>query len=226
MDNQLRTHTVSSFDKELKSISTYIEAMGDLVTGSISTFISNLSDQARETATKAREIDQKVNELENQVQVLSTNLIALRNPLAVDLRYLIGAIKISTIIERQGDMVESCVRKILRIKPECINSYKEQLTEMANNDIEMMKLSIAGFKNQDVKEANKVWRMEDKADDLADNIFKKIKEDIKKKPDNVDDYVSLMLIVRSMERFADYCTNITKAVNYIVSGERVTEADF
>ena len=66
MDNQLRTHTVSSFDKELKSISNYIGSMNDLITGSIRTFISNISNQAGETATKAREIDQQVNELENR----------------------------------------------------------------------------------------------------------------------------------------------------------------
>lgn len=226
MDNQLRTHTVSSFDKDLKSISTFIEAMSDLVTGSINTFIANLSSQTGETATKVREIDQKVNELEKQVQMLATNLIALRNPLAVDLRYLIGAIRISTIIERQGDMIESAVRKILRINLDTVKQYKQELTEMANNDIEMMKMAISGFTKQDLMEANKVWRMEDKTDELADNIFKKIKEDIKKNPDNVDDYVSLMLIVRSLERLADYCTNITKSVHYIVSGERVTEADF
>ena len=226
MDNQLRTHTVTSFDKELKSISNYIESMSHLVTGSISTFIANLSNQSGETATKAREIDQKVNELENEVQVLATNLIALRNPLAVDLRYLIGAIKISTIIERQGDMIESCVRKILRIKPECIKGYQKDLTDMSNNAIEMMNLSVSGFKQQDVKEANKVWRMEDKADDFADTIFKRIKDDIKNNPADVDDFVSLMLIVRSLERFSDYCTNITKTVNYISSGERVKESDF
>ncbi len=226
MDNQLRTHTVSSFDKELKSISTFIEAMGDLVTGSINTFIANLSNQTGETALKVREIDDKVNELEKQVQMLSTNLIALRNPLAVDLRYLIGAIKISTIIERQGDMVESAVRKVLRVNINDLGSYKKDLTELASTDIEMMKIAISGFKNQDLMEANKVWRIEDKVDDMADKLFEKLKADIKKNPDNVDDYVSLMLVTRSLERFADYCTNITKAVHYIASGERVSEADF
>ncbi len=221
-----RTHTVSSFDKDLKNISEYIESMSNLVVGSIETFITNLSNQSGETAAKVREIDDKVNELEKQVQMISTNLIALRNPFADDLRYLISAIKISTIIERQGDMVESAVRKILRVKIENISSYKQELTELANSGIEMMKLAVAGFKTQDEKEANKVWRLEDKADDLADSIFKKIKQDIKKDPDNVDDFVSLMLIVRSLERFCDYCTNITKAVNYITSGERVSESDF
>jgi phosphate transport system protein len=221
-----RTHTVSSFDKDLKSIAEYIESMGNLVSGSIETFITNLSNQSGETAAKVREIDDKVNELEKQVQMLSTNLIALRNPFAVDLRYLIGSIKISTIVERQGDMVESAVRKILRVKIENIAAYKQELTELANTGIEMMKHAIAGFKSQDEKEANKVWRMEDKADDLADSLFKRIKQDIKKDPENVDDFVSLMLIVRSLERFCDYCTNIAKAVNYITSGERVSESDF
>lgn len=224
--NTQRTHTVSSFDKDLKSIAEYIESMSQLVTGSLGTFISSLSSQSGETAAKVREIDDKVNEMEKQVQMLSTNLIALRNPFANDLRYLISAIKVSTIIERQGDMVESAVRKILRVKVESIAPFRQELTELANTGIEMMNFAVAGFKTQDEKEANKVWRMEDKADDLSDNLFKRIKQDIKSNPANVDDFVSLMLIVRSLERFCDYCTNITKAVNYITSGERVSEADF
>lgn len=225
MDNQ-RLHTVSSFDKELRSIADYIESMSDLVVGTMKTFISNLSNQTGETASKVREIDDKVNELEKQVQMLSTNLIALRNPLAVDLRYLISAIKISTIIERQGDMIESAVRKVLRIKPENLKLYKSDLEELINSDIEMLKISVTGFKNQDEKEANKVWRIEDKVDGMADALFARIKKDIQTNPANVDDFVSLMLIIRSLERIADYCTNIAKAVNYVTSGERVSESDF
>jgi phosphate transport system protein len=221
-----RTHTVSSFDKELNSISEYIESMANLVIGSIETFITNLSNQSGETVSKVREIDDRVNELEKQVQMLSTNLIALRNPLAVDLRYLIGAIKISTIIERQGDMIESAVRKLLRVKVENIIPYKQSLQELAEQDIEMLKVAISGFKNQNLMEANKVWRMEDKADSMADDLFNQIKQGIKSNPDKVDDYVSLMLIIRSLERIADYCTNTTKAVHYITSGERVSESDF
>ncbi len=221
-----RTHTVSSFDKDLKNISEYIESMSNLVVGSIETFITNLSNQSGETAAKVREIDDKVNELEKQVQMISTNLIALRNPFADDLRYLISAIKISTIIERQGDMVESAVRKILRVDPKNLDVYKADLDALVQTDIEMMKIAVSGFKNLDEKEANKVWRMEDKADDMADAIFGRIKKDIQKNPANVDDFVSMMLIVRSLERIADYCTNIAKAVNYVTSGERVSEADF
>jgi phosphate transport system protein len=225
MDNQ-RVHTVSSFDKELKNIAEYIESMSELVISTMNTFINNLSNQSGETVAKVREIDDKVNELEKQVQMLSTNLIALRNPLAVDLRYLISAIKVSTIIERQGDMIESAVRKILRVDPKNLDVYKADLDALVQTDIEMMKIAVSGFKNLDEKEANKVWRMEDKADDMADAIFSRIKKDIQKNPANVDDFVSMMLIVRSLERIADYCTNIAKAVNYVTSGERVSEADF
>ncbi len=221
-----RVHTVSAFDKELGNISEYIEAMSNLVIGSMNTFISNLSSQKGESAAQAREIDKKVNELEKEVQILATNMIALRNPLAVDLRYLIGAIRISTIIERQGDMVESVVRKILRVNNELLSNYKNDLTELVEGAIEMMQHAIAGFKNHDVMEANKVWRMEDRVDDLSDNIFASIKKDIMKDNKNVDDAITLMLIVRNLERIADYSTNITKAVHYIASGERVTEADF
>ena len=225
MDNQ-RVHTVSSFDKELKNIAEYIESMSELVISTMNTFINNLSNQSGETVAKVREIDDKVNELEKQVQMLSTNVIALRNPLAVDLRYLISAIKVSTIIERQGDMIESAVRKILRVDPKNLDVYKADLDALVQTDIEMMKIAVSGFKNLDEKEANKVWRMEDKADDMADAIFSRIKKDIQKNPANVDDFVSMMLIVRSLERIADYCTNIAKAVNYVTSGERVSEADF
>jgi phosphate uptake regulator len=63
-------------------------------------------------------------------------------------------------------------------------------------------------------------------DDISDACFEKIKKDIEKDNGNVDDYVSVMLIVKALERFGDYCTKITKAVHYVASGKRVSEGDF
>lgn len=226
MEKVLQTHTVSSFDKELDNISTRVVSMSELVRDVIKIFLETLSDPRGENLNKVEDIDEKVNELDRLVERLSTNIIALRHPLAVDLRYVIAATKISTIIERQGDMIESAVRKILNIEQNILNEYKDNLTLVANYAVEMLGFAIKGYKNQDTNEANKVWRIEDKVDDLCDELFIKIKNDIRQSPNDVDSYVSVMLIVRGLERIADYCTKITKAVHYVTSGERVSEKDF
>ncbi|HCR86016.1 MAG TPA: phosphate transport system regulatory protein PhoU [Alphaproteobacteria bacterium] len=226
MEKVLQTHTVSSFDKELNNISSNVVSMSELVIDVVRIFLDSLSDPRGENLSKVEEIDNKVNELDRNVEKISTNIIALRHPLAIDLRYVIAATKISTIIERQGDMIESAVKKLLNIETKILNEYKDSLTLIANYGIEMLSYAIKGYKNQDTNEANKVWRIEDKVDDMCDELFIKIKNDIRNHPSDVDSYVSVMLIVRGLERIADYCTKITKAVHYVTSGERVSERDF
>lgn len=226
MEKKLQTHTVSSFDKELDNIASRVFSMGELVIDVVKIFLDTLSDPKGENLSKVENIDEKINELDRNVEKLSTNIIALRHPLAIDLRYVIAATKISTIIERQGDMIESAVRKLLNIDNKVLGEYKESLTLVANYGIEMLGHAIKGYKTQDTNEANKVWRIEDKVDDLCDELFAKVKNDIRNNPQEVDGYVSIMLIVRGLERMADYCTKITKAVHYVTSGERVSEKDF
>jgi phosphate transport system protein len=226
MEKTLQTHTVTSFDKELDEISSRVVSMSKLVTDVIKIFVETFKDQSGEKLNQVEDIDGKINELDRLVEKLSTNIIALRHPLAIDLRYVIATTKISTIIERQGDMIESAVRKLLNIDEKILKKYENELVLVANYGIEMLEHSIKGYKQQSTNEANKVWRIEDKVDDLCDELFIKIKNDIRQDPSNVDSYVSIMLIVRGLERLADYCTNITKAVHYVTSGERVSEKDF
>ncbi len=226
MSKELKNHTVTAFDQDLKKITQNLYSMNELVVDSMKLFKQSLTNQAAECVQNAKDIDDKINSLEKQVEKLSTNIIALRHPMAVDLRFVISAIKISTMIERQGDIIEKAVRKVLAISPNLLATYRPQLEEIADMDIEMLGHAIKGFNEQDIQEANKVWRMEDKVDDYCDALFDRIKSDIRKEPNEVDHYISLMLVVRALERMADYCTKITKALHYVTSGERVSEKDF
>lgn len=226
MATELKNHTVTAFDQDLKKINKSLYDMNELVVGSMKLLKESLSNQTSESIQNARDIDNKINEIEKQVETLSTNIIALRHPMAVDLRFVISAIKVSTMVERQGDIIEKAVRKVLAINPNLLASYRIQLEEIADMDIEMLSHAIRGFNEQDIQEANKVWRLEDKVDDYCDALFDRIKSDIRSNPNEVDHYISLMLVVRALERMADYCTKITKALHYVTSGERVSEKDF
>ncbi len=226
MTKDLKNHTVTAFDQDLKKIGKNLYAMTELVIDSVKIFKECLVSRTAEALKSVRSIDDKINDLEKQVEKLSTNIIALRHPMAVDLRFVISAIKISTMVERQGDIVESAVRKTVAIKQEILEAYKMSLEEVVNMDVEMLQNAIKGFNEQDILIANKVWRMEDKVDDFCDSLFDRIKGDIRNSPNDVDHYISLMLIVRALERLADYCTKITKALHYVTSGERVSEKDF
>lgn len=229
MSSDLQGHTVSSYDKELSTISQDLVSMSNLVGDIVSVFIETISEQSDKNVDKVRKIDSKVNELDKQVEEISTNIIALRNPLAIDLRYVISAIKISTIVERQGDMIKNATKKLIDIDRKVIKKYDEDLKELSKKTFQMLLDSVKGFSRHDTGDANKVWRAEDKVDELADKTFDKIKKDIEnlqKSKGSVDDYVNMMLIVKSLERFGDYCTKITKAVHYVTSGKRVSEDDF
>ncbi|MDX1949575.1 MAG: PhoU domain-containing protein, partial [Rickettsiales bacterium] len=144
MAPELKNHTVTAFDQDLKKITASLYDMNLLVTDSMRLFKQSISNQAAEYIVNVRDIDDKINELEKQVEKLSTNIIALRHPMAVDLRFVISAIKVSTMVERQGDIIEKAVRKIPGINPKLLPLYQPQLDEIANIIIEMLTHAIKG----------------------------------------------------------------------------------
>lgn len=226
MSDNLHKHTVTSFDKELKDISSRLVKMSKYSVDIMNIFLKNLSDPSDKHIEKVKEIDKNVNTLDKEIEKLSTSIIALRHPMAIDLRYVISATKIATIIERQGDIIKSAVKKLTTIDKNIFEPYKKDLAKVCKLVIEMTENSVLGFSNQDTEDANKVWRTEDKVDTLCDDMIGRVKEDIKRDPEEIDNYVSMILIIRNLERCGDYCTKITKAVHYVASGKRVSEGDF
>lgn len=223
----LQNHTVTSYDKDLKGIISKMDQMNKNVAEILRIFIESVDSQNDDQRTKAKEIDKKINQLEIEVEQECINVMARRSPMAFDLRFLISGVKVSTILERMGDIAKKLVKRtIKKVGQDFPEAYKADFKEMAENVIVMLENAVAGFNSHDVQQADKVWRSEDKVDDKASELFTRISEDMKKNPEKVDVLVQILLNTRRLERMADYCTKIAKIAHYTDSGNRVSEKDF
>jgi phosphate transport system protein len=223
----LQNHTVTSYDKDLKGIISKMGEMNKNIAEILGIFIESIDTQTEEQRIRAKEIDKKINHLEIEVEQECINVMARRAPMAFDLRFLISSIKVSTILERLGDISKKLVKRtIKKVGTDFPEAYKADFKEMAQNVILMLDNAVAGFNTQDVQQSDKVWRSEDKVDDKASELFTRISEDMKKNPEKVDVLVQILLNTRRLERMADYCTKIAKIAHYTDSGNRVSEKDF
>jgi len=222
VNNSLQSHTVSSYDSELKDITKDLKEMGKLVGEILAVFSGFVSGAAGDASSEVTAIDKKINKLNEDVEGKALNVIALRNPLAVDLRFVVSSIKIATILERMGDIAKSSTNNLVKHDSEVAKKYEKDLSKMSELVTKMINNSVKGFGKFDTEKADKVWSKEDKVDDLAESLFDKLQNDMSNKS-SVAEAMSLLLVIKNLERMGDYATNVTKIVHYVASGERWSE---
>ena len=217
----LEKHTVKSYDDDLKSISSNLELMLDYVGVSIDLIVEAVKNPDQDYYVKIKENDKKINAIEKKIEKDVIEILALRQPMAVDLRFVTSALKVATNLERAGDQSKNIVGKIAKVKNQVINrDFCELFLEMADISKEMMKDAISSFNSQDVELANTVLTSDDKVD--AD--YKKFKELILGENftrNEVIDLIDLLFVAKSFERLADYAANIAEISKYVINGSDI-----
>ena len=164
--SQNAQHTNKSFEENLTDINTTIIKMGDMVAELIEYARKSLDKDSDELVKEARELDKKLNALDFEVQQKATTMIALRQPMGVDLRFLVATLKMTSSLERMGDLAKSSVRKAARfheiISPEIAADLKE-MTTLAGK---MLGDTMLAFRDMSLEKANDILDQDDDVDDL------------------------------------------------------------
>lgn len=215
----LKEHTVKSYDKDLESISGTIDEMMHLSLESIniiSNAIKNHSDELVEMITRH---DYKINNLDFLIEKKMTAMLAMRQPMAVDLRYVVSSLKVSSNLERIGDQAKSIVKKLNRIKtPKIDEDIENILIKMLDISKKMVKESVIAFNDQDDNKANEVLSSDDKIDKLYKELFSITNQENFSK-EEVTNIINILFIAKSFERLADHATNIAEITKYVITGE-------
>jgi len=148
-------------------------------------------------------------------------LLALYQPVAVDLRFLIATIKINNDLERIGDEAVNIAERLQVVAKRPPLAFVFDYTPMAEKVLAMLKMSLDALVNLDVDLAFKVIFMDDEVDEIQVQAYQRIKKTIKENPDRVSYLVNLLLISRHLERLADHSTNIAEEVVHLIEGEIV-----
>lgn len=215
----LKEHTVKSYDKDLQSIVGTLETMVEMVNESIDMVAQMIQTRDNSLIEKITAHDYKINSLDHLIEKKVTAILALRQPMAVDLRFAISSLKVSSNLERSGDQSKSIIKKIARIGIESLDPRVEKaLLDMINLTKIMVKEAITSFNNHDLELANIVLTQDDEIDTIYSNLFTIIDQDTFSK-EEVQRITNILFIAKSFERLADHSTNIAEIAGFVVTGE-------
>lgn len=215
----IKQHTVKSYDKELDSVSSTLDEMLDLVIQSLDMIVKMIKSKDESILEEIRRHDYKINALDSLIEKKITAMLALRQPMAVDLRFIISSLKVSSNLERSGDQAKSIIKKIVRVGDEGFDKKVEkELLSMIELCKEMTKKSIKAFNEQKLKLSEQVLKDDDKIDEAYKNFFKIIDEGTFDKAE-VKKITNTLFIAKSFERLADHATNIAEITEFVITGE-------
>ncbi|RSK27851.1 phosphate signaling complex protein PhoU [Bacillus sp. HMF5848] len=206
------------FHYDLKSLQENILELGSLTEIALSKAMEALLTKDIEKALEVIEEDAKIDSLEEYINDFAILLIAKQQPVAIDLRRIIVAIKISADIERMADFAVSIAKATVRIGNNPFVVSVNKLEQMYSIMMEMLSLSIKAFYEEDVVLAKQIADMDDKVDELYGQNIRELLAFTQASPESIAQITQLSFITRYLERVADYATNISENIFYLVKG--------
>lgn len=168
----LKEHTVKSYDKDIQSIAGTLAEMADMISVSIDMVAEMIINDHPEFVEKVTAHDYKINALDLLIERKVTAMLALRQPMAVDLRYIVSSLKVASNLERIGDQAKSIIKKINRIGTKSFDeNVRKSLIEMVTLSKKMVFDSIVAFNDHDVLKADSVLKSDDEVDQTYTRIF-------------------------------------------------------
>ncbi len=204
--------------KELESLKKYILSLGAMVEERVRKVIKALENRDSEIAEEVVNSDWEVDEFEVSIEEECLKILALHQPVAVDLRFICAVIKINNDLERIGDEAVNIAERVAYISKRPFVTIPVDYALMAEKTENMLKQSLDSLVNLDADLANKVRLDDDDVDDIHVENYDKVKAAIKVQPERVGALINLLQISRHLERIADHATNIAEEVIYMVEG--------
>ena len=220
---QAREHTLKAFDEDLDRLRALISEMGGLAEHAIGEAMRCLVQRDVEGAEKVIENDRKLDALEIETERRVVQLIALRAPMAGDLRDAVAALKISGVVERIGDYAKNIARRVEQLESAGTIEPLSLLPEMARISTEMVHDVLDAFVNRDAEAAVRVCERDHSVDDFYDSIFRTLLTFMMENPHNIGQSAQLLFVAKNLERVGDHATNIAEMVYYAATGEHMAE---
>jgi phosphate transport system protein len=203
---------------ELEELSNKLLEMAGLVETAISRSIHSLVDQDRELAEDVIRDEPKINKMEMEIDGMVTRLLALRQPVAKDLRFLTAALKINTDLERIGDLAQHIAERSISLMHHPLVKPMVDIPNMAALVQSMLLKTLDAFVRGDEALARSVLLSDDEVDKLRDGVYAELLATMQRDPGIVPAAVDLIFVARNLERIGDHATNIAEDVVFLVKG--------
>jgi len=216
-------HTVRAYDDELMEIGRKIAEMGGIAETMLTHAIDALVKGDTELAQRVIATDPKLDALEREIEEKAVLTIARRQPMAIDLRALVSAIRIASDLERIGDLAKNVGKRVVamdgQFAPQKIVGGVVHISDLA---LERLHRVLGAYAQRDVTAALGVWQHDEEIDQLYNSLFRELLTYMMEDPRNIGFCTHLLFSAKNIERIGDHATNIAETIHYLVKGEAIT----
>jgi phosphate transport system protein len=217
-------HTVKAFDDELRLLRDLIARMGGMVESQLSLATTAMVRRDVALASRVVEADPQVDALDRDIAHHVVKLLALRQPVASDLRLIVAAMRIASDLERVGDYAANVAKRsivLAQMPPQVSMGPLERMSRMVQ---EMLKDTLDAFASDDATKAMEVWRRDEPVDEMYSALFRTLLTYMMEDPRNITPCTHLLFIAKNLERIGDHATNIAEIIHFAVVGEEPSGA--
>ena len=218
-------HTVKAFDDDIDQLRALISQMGGLAEAAIADATQALARKDTELALRVIEGDKRIDQLEIEVEKLAVRLIALRAPMANDLREVVAALKTAGVIERIGDYSKNIAKRVAVFAESNPIAPMTIVPEMARVVAQMVKSALDAFVARDAELAARVRERDKTVDDFYNSLFRTLLTYMMENPNHITASAHLLFIAKNLERIGDHATNIAEMVYYSATGLYLDERE-
>ncbi|MBU3076482.1 phosphate signaling complex protein PhoU [Sphingomonas quercus] len=216
-------HTVKAFDEDLTDLRGLVSEMGGLAEQAISASLQALVNRDLDGAARIVESDKRVDEIEAEIELQVVRLIALRAPMADDLRDVLAALKIANIIERIADYAKNIAKRVPIVSETQAIEPLSILPAMGRLAAEMVRDALDAFAARDAEAAVAVCGRDRAVDDFYNSLFRTLLTYMMENPHNISPSTHLLFIAKNLERIGDHATNVAEMVYFAATGRQMAE---
>jgi phosphate transport system protein len=217
-------HTAKAFDTDLLELTRKVAEMGGLAEKEIADAVDALARRDREFATRVIGLDKSIDALQSEIEEKAILTIARRQPMAVDLREIVGALRIANDLERIGDLAKNIAKRVLDLTGEFPSQKVIRGVEhMSSLVLTQLKQVLDAYVSRNLSNAIAVWRGDEEIDALCTSLFRELLTYMMEDPRNISFCIHLLFCAKNIERMGDHATNIAETVHYIIEGKPIAE---
>jgi len=218
-------HTAKAFDGDLQDLARLVAEMGGLVEKQVADSLDALAKRDSALAQRITQADANVDTLQHGIEEKAVLTIARRQPMAIDLRDIVGALRIASDLERIGDLAKNIAKRVIAINgefppPKLIRGV-EHMTDLV---LGQLKLVLDAYARRDLNKAMAVWRGDEEIDAVCTSVFRELLTYMMEDPRNITFCIHLMFCAKNVERMGDHATNIAETAHYVIDGRPIVES--
>jgi phosphate transport system protein len=217
-------HTTKAFDDDLREISSRVAEMGGIAERLVVESVDALVKRDIALAKRVVPADAQVDALQREIEEKAILTIARRQPMAVDLREIVSALRIANDLERVGDLAKNTAKRVVALDGD-YHAQKQLrgVRHMADMVIERLKQVLDAYGARDAERAMDVWRRDGEVDSMYTSLFRELLTYMMEDPRHITLCIHLLFAAKNIERIGDHATNIAETIYYLVVGEVLTD---